>query len=72
MQALIGVELLRKLSWPVRHPRHEAHWIRAVREIERDTHTYFANYNRTRWLKLGTTATLTAPEAREAARDALR
>jgi integrase len=35
------------------------------------THTYYANYNRTRWLKLGTTATLEAPEAREEARQVL-
>jgi hypothetical protein len=32
------------------------------------THTYFANYARGRWQVLGTTATLTAPEAREEAR----
>jgi integrase len=71
MRALIGVELLRKLPpgpCDIRDTKLKGFVLR-VRPS--GTHTYFANYNRTRWLKLGTTATLTAPEAREAARDAL-
>ena len=71
MRALIGVELLRKLPpgpCDIRDVKLRGFVLR-VRPS--GTHTYFANYNRSRWLKLGTTATLTAPEAREGARNAL-
>jgi integrase len=71
MRALIGVELLRKLPAGPCDIRDTKLRGFVLRVRSSGTHTYFANYNRTRWLKLGTTATLEAPEAREAARTAL-
>ena len=71
MGALIGVELLRKLPpgpCDIRDVKL-AGFVLRVRPT--GTHTNYANYNRTRWLKLGTTATLEAPEAREEARRVL-
>src|SRR5262245_59525529 len=71
MRALIGIELLRKLPRgpvDIRDTRVRGFVLR-VRAS--GTHTYFANYARGRWKVLGTTATLTAPEARESARDVL-
>jgi len=70
MRALIGVELLRKLPpgpVDVRDVKLPGFVLR-VRPT--GTHTYFAN-PRGEWIKLGTTAMLTAPEARERARQEL-
>lgn len=71
MRALIGVELLRKLpagSCDVRDTKLPGFVLR-VRPS--GTHTYFANYGRGKWQRLGTTAALTPPEARARARQTL-
>jgi integrase len=71
MRALIGVELLRKLpAGPVDIRDTKLNGF-VLRVRPSGTHTYFANYARGKWKVLGTTQVLTAPEAREAARDVL-
>jgi integrase len=70
MRALIGVELLRKLPTGPVDVRDSKLPGFVLRIRPSGTHTYFAN-PRGEWIKLGTTATLTAPEARERARQEL-
>jgi integrase len=71
MRALIGVELVRKLP-PGPVDIRDTKLIGFVLRVRPSgTHTYFANYARGRWKVLGTTKTLTAPEAREEARKVL-
>jgi integrase len=71
MRALIGVELLRRLPGGPVDIRDTKLKGFVLRVRASGTHTYFANYARGRWKVLGTTQTLTAPEARNAARDVL-
>ena len=71
MRALIGIELLRKLPagpCDIRDTKLPGFLLR-VRPS--GVHTYYANYGRGKWQKLGTTAVLTAPKAREQARKVL-
>ncbi|HEY0875209.1 MAG TPA: site-specific integrase [Vicinamibacterales bacterium] len=70
MRALIGVELLRKLPAGPEDIRDTKLPGFVLRVRPSGVHTYFAN-PRGEWIKLGTTATLTAPEARERARQEL-
>jgi integrase len=71
MKALIGVELLRKLpAGPVDIRDIKLRGF-VLRVRASGTHTYFANYARSKWKVLGTTEVLTAPEAREEARKVL-
>jgi hypothetical protein len=71
MRALIGVELLRKLPagpCDIRDVKLPGFLLR-VRAS--GVHTYYVNYGRGKWQKIGTSAALTAPEAREHARKVL-
>jgi integrase len=71
MKALIGVELLRKLPAGPVDIRDTKLPGFVLRVRPSGTHSYFANYARGKWEALGTTAVLTAPEAREQARQIL-
>src|SRR5262245_50445154 len=71
MKALIGVELLRKLpagSIDIRDVKLPGFVLRVRLS---GTHTYFANYARGKWKRLGTTQVLSPTEAREEARKVL-
>ena len=71
MRALIGVELLRKLPAAPVEIRDVKLPGFALRVRLSGTHSYLVSLGRGRWQTLGTTAVLTAPEAREQARQAL-
>lgn len=71
MRALIGTELLKKLPRGPVDIRDTKLSGFVLRVRPSGQHSYFANYARGRWQLLGPTDKLTAPEAREEARQVL-